>query len=40
MSTQKQPDIAADKLALYDKLIATHPGIRLGENAMKTRKAG
>lgn len=27
MSTRKQPDIPADKLALYDKLIATHPEI-------------
>ena len=27
MSTPKKPDIPADKLALYDKLIATHPEI-------------
>lgn len=27
MSTPKKPDIPADKLALYDKLIATHPKI-------------
>ena len=27
MSTPKTPDIPADKLALYDKLIATHPEI-------------
>ena len=27
MGTPKKPDIPADKLALYDKLIATHPEI-------------
>ena len=27
MSSPKKPDIPADKLALYDKLIATHPEI-------------
>jgi hypothetical protein len=27
MSTPKKPNIPADKLALYDKLIATHPEI-------------
>jgi hypothetical protein len=27
VSTPKKPDIPADKLALYDKLIATHPEI-------------
>jgi len=27
MSTAKKPNIPADKLALYDKLIATHPEI-------------
>jgi hypothetical protein len=27
MSTPKEPDIPADKLALYDKLIATMPEI-------------
>ncbi len=27
MSTPKKPDIPADKLALYEKLIATHPEI-------------
>jgi len=27
MSTPKKPDIPADKLALFDKLIATHPEI-------------
>jgi hypothetical protein len=27
MSTPKKPDIPADKLALYDRLIATHPEI-------------
>jgi hypothetical protein len=25
MAAPKKPDIPADKLALYDKLIATHP---------------
>ncbi len=27
MTSPKKPDIPADKLALYDKLIATHPEI-------------
>jgi hypothetical protein len=27
MSTAKKPNIPADQLALYDKLIATHPEI-------------
>lgn len=27
MSTPKKPDIPADKLAMYEKLIATHPEI-------------
>lgn len=27
MATQKQPDLPSDKIALYDKLIATNPKI-------------
>ena len=27
MAAAKKPNIPADKLALYDKLIARHPGI-------------